>query len=265
MIELVTFTGVDETTPCDALVELAARYPFCEFAVLAGTGTGSQPRFPPVATIERWRKVAREQEVHSAIHLCGRYSRGICKDDASEAAGLAAGFGRVQINLPEEDRRRNVAKLVTFAKRIGAATILQHDDAWDSAPAGWKGRTEHLFDRSGGRGIRAIEHWPSPPRGTSRRVGYAGGISPATIEQALGFARHFAGSRLWLDMESGVRTNGRFDIAAVEAVCKSIKASGLAGAAPNEQGDVSERKNPNAQSTNPLCDTGLPDNDPPKW
>ena len=51
MIELVTFTGVDETTPAEALLELAAKYPFCEFAILAGTRTGTLPRFPPVETI----------------------------------------------------------------------------------------------------------------------------------------------------------------------------------------------------------------------
>lgn len=236
MIELVTFTGIDETTPCDALVQLAASYPFSEFAVLAGTWTGSHPRFPPVATIERWREVAGEHRVHSAIHLCGRYSRGVCQDDASEAAGLAAGFDRVQINLPSDDRRRNVAQVEAFGERIGATTIIQHDEAWDSAPAGWMRRTEHLFDRSGGRGIGSIEHWPSPPRGTGRRVGYAGGISPATIEQALAFARRFAGSRLWLDMESGVRTNGRFDIGAVDAVCKSIEANGIAGGPRTNRG-----------------------------
>lgn len=231
MIELVTFTGVDETTPGEALLELAAKYPFCEFAVLAGTRTGTLPRFPPIETIEQWRLAAQRARVHSAIHLCGRYARAICEGLVSEAAELAAGFGRVQVNLPPDQRQVNAKRVEAFGERIGATPILQHGGPWYLAPGSGKGRTEYLFDRSGGRGIRAIDEWPSPPHPAGRRVGYAGGISPATIDEALVFASRFPDSRLWLDMESGVRTDDRFDRAAVETVCRHVDASGLAAAA----------------------------------
>lgn len=51
MIELLTFTGVDEHTSFPKLLDLAHLYPAVEFAVLVGspTGTGTKPRFPRLA------------------------------------------------------------------------------------------------------------------------------------------------------------------------------------------------------------------------
>ena len=48
MIQLLTFTGVDEHTSFPKLLDLAHLYPAVEFAVLVGspTGTGTKPRFP---------------------------------------------------------------------------------------------------------------------------------------------------------------------------------------------------------------------------
>ena len=228
MIEIVTFTGIDESTPYDAIKRLTGKSPFCEFAILAGTMSGSHPRFPAVDTVEHWRTYAKENQIRSAIHLCGNYARNACSDNPRQAAALASGFGRVQVNLPPADRKTNATRIEAFAERIETTVILQHDGAWHTAPGGWTGRIEHLFDRSAGRGLCAIEGWPSPPKNTERRVGYAGGIDPETIDQALQFAGRFPNSQLWLDMESGVRTNDRFNVDAVEAICERIEASGLA-------------------------------------
>lgn len=70
-----------------------------------------------------------------------------------------------------------------------------------------------LFDPSGGRGIGG-HAWPSPPPAT--RMGYAGGIGPDNIEQVLDQVAPLGAA--WIDMESGVRTDDRFDLDKVREV-----------------------------------------------
>ena len=83
---------------------------------------------------------------------------------------------------------------------------------------------EYLFDPSSGRGESAFSRWPEPPVDAATRYGYAGGISPETIGEALAFASQHADAGLWIDMESGVRTeDDRFDLDKVEGICARVQ------------------------------------------
>ena len=80
-------------------------------------------------------------------------------------------------------------------------------------------RIEYLFDESGGRGKRG--DWPDPwPVLPGMRCGYAGGLGPDNVDEALEFVERHPDARIWLDMESGVRTNDWMDLEKVEAVCQ---------------------------------------------
>ncbi|MGY4224421.1 phosphoribosylanthranilate isomerase [Bradyrhizobium sp. USDA 4503] len=76
-----------------------------------------------------------------------------------------------------------------------------------------------LFDRSGGAGV-APTAWPMHPGG-DRLVGYAGGISPDNIGGVMSVLEQMPG-RYWIDIESGVRTDDRFDIEKCRAVCEAV-------------------------------------------
>ena len=63
---------------------------------------------------------------------------------------------------------------------------------------------------AGFRGI-APDHWPPPLAG--HFCGYAGGLNPDNIDRHLDLMRDAAGDELvWIDMESGIRTNDNFDL-----------------------------------------------------
>jgi phosphoribosylanthranilate isomerase len=75
-----------------------------------------------------------------------------------------------------------------------------------------------LFDPSGGHGVPVDKHvWPDPLDGLP--MGYAGGVNPATAQTILETlcAKPFD-VPFWIDMESGVRTNDRFDLDKVRRV-----------------------------------------------
>jgi hypothetical protein len=60
---------------------------------------------------------------------------------------------------------------------------------------------------------------PCPP---GPFCGYSGGIGPATVVEILGRIAAPDGALYWIDMESGVRTDGAFDLAKCEAVCRAV-------------------------------------------
>ena len=226
MIEIITFTGVDAHTDLTELARIAREYPGAEFGVLFGSQTWkhNNPTFPPVETVRALRNL---QGVNTALHLCGQYARRVA------GAGpmglgltvLARGFGRVQINLHEDawdpGRVQGTAEAVRrFAEETETGSvILQHRSPWEDAPVDHP-RIEYLFDLSEGRGEEGFERWPDPPG--DRRTGYAGGLRPGNIHQALEFAARHPEARIWFDMERNVRTpDHRFDLEKVREVCRA--------------------------------------------
>ena len=224
MIELLTLTGIDERMPRKGALRMGAAAARVELAVLAGSATGTLPRFPNLNWIREWAREARENGVRTAIHLCGRLARGAGDADTEGVIELCRPFGRVQVNLPAGDRARRSDAIRRFADKVGRPVIVQHDGPWNESPLATTTGIELLFDTSGGRGIGRMEQWPAPP--ADRRVGYAGGIGAETIDEALDFAAAHADARLWLDMESGVRTDDWFDIEKAEKVIEAVERRG---------------------------------------
>ena len=187
----ITFTGVDVETDLARLRALAAQYPSVEFAVLAGSKTGLANRFPPQSVIQ----YIAETVTRTALHLCGRFSRDVNAGRFDEAAWLADGFGRIQVNAT----RYSLSNIGAFQRQIGKPVIVQWRGANMEIPPG----VEVLFDASGGRGIENFDRWPRSIGGT--RCGYAGGLGPANIRRAVEFSMR-QDVDVWLDMETGVRT-----------------------------------------------------------
>lgn len=224
MIEIVTFTGIDEKTDIGRATAIGTEHRFAELAVLAGSSTGHHRRFPRLETIDWFRNAAVKAGVRRAIHLCGRVARGVRDGQLETAAKLAEGFERVQVNLPTEGRAAAASHAGRLAAKSGCTVVIQHEGKWDTVPAAAGERLEYLFDPSGGRGKEAFSRWPDPPEGRTQRWGYAGGIGPSTLDAALAFAGAHAEARLWLDMESGVRDESdALDLGKVEEICNRVE------------------------------------------
>ena len=223
MIECVTFTGIDERTDLERAARIGAQYGWAEFAVLAGSRTGQERRFPGHDVLHRMSRLQEETGTRTAIHLCGRWSRRLLAREYVAVADACVGFGRVQVNLPAEDRWTGIDHCAELALRSGKRVIIQHDHSCP-APDRWTVfGVDRLWDPSGGTGRETIDEWPPPPAGSTARHGYAGGLGPENIGRAVEFAERFPDARIWLDMESGVRTGDDWlDLDAVEAVCEQV-------------------------------------------
>ena len=241
MLEILTFTGVDEHTDFGRIIEICHTYPRVEFAILVGSLTRKDPYskgngiFPGLAVVDLLKFLGLQRgrlpQARVAVHLCGFWARSSLRpgEPSGEVIELCRGFDRVQINLHADvgyPAGIPTPPSVAAARLVGSlpgceSIIFQHrDSTWDGLPTDHPG-VEYLFDRSEGTGREAFDEWPEP-RSAPRRVGYAGGIGPHNIGQAMEFVDRYPESRLWLDMESKVRTDGRFDLDKVENVCQLV-------------------------------------------
>ena len=226
MLEILSFTGVDIHTNPDHLSAIAQEFPQVEFAVLVGTPTGNlHPLFPPLDVVHRLRSLS--SNLNTAIHLCGKYARAVMQTGpmTDEALKLSNGFGRVQVNLHGDELDPAQIPVLPEALQWFADTvqadnvILQHRAGWDTTPVEHP-KVEYLFDLSEGSGMESFDAWPQPP--LLKRVGYAGGISPLNIHQAMKFVDLHPSSHLWLDMESQIRDqHHRFDLDKIRTVCQA--------------------------------------------
>lgn len=226
-IEKLTFTGVDVHTNTGVpLWKLANRWPeTVEFGVLAGSRSGEGvTRFPPLEWVVDWRDYCINAGIPIALHLCGRLSRMVIYGPNADQSGeytrladLCDGFDRVQLNSANYPPS-SLDRIAGFADRLNAISlILQRRDG---------GRMldhpgiEYLFDQSGGRGKASFENWPVPEQGI--RSGYSGGINVFNASRVRAFAEKHEDKRLWFDTESGVRTDGNFDLGKVETICEKV-------------------------------------------
>ena len=234
MLDFLTFTGVDSETPMNDLLSIAKSYgkSHVEFGVLVGSHTGESNHgiFPSLHVVRAAKNLRLNYGVQVAIHLCGRYSRMVMQDDGvpDEVYDLCNGFSRVQINLHGDNFNPGRVVVAAQAVKRFADTvrcqwvILQHRGSnWHNIPV-FHEKVEYLFDKSEGGGRAAFEEWPTPSPLLSR-MGYAGGIGPETIDQAIDFALAHPDPSLWFDMEGRIRYAGWLDLDAVETVCEAYK------------------------------------------
>ena len=228
MIDHITFTGVDEKTSFRHIVNLNKLYPKVEFAVLVGSQTGipRAPIFPRLEFVYEFKDFCIREDIQGSIHLCGQFARAVYEGEMATRSiyQLCGGFYRVQVNISQTilmaPHSAVPLRLAGFAESVYAeAVILQHQRHWSQVPVKHP-FIEYLFDPSGGRGISSAA-WPAPISGLGR-IGYAGGLGPDNIDRALSVAKDYPGIPLWFDMESGLRTNGLFDLDKVHEVCIKV-------------------------------------------
>lgn len=212
----VTITGADDRTEPDKLLRLSNRFPFVEWGILCSNKRAGTPRYPSVAWTLGFMNAVQvwDHKAKTALHLCGENARAFM----APSHPLAIGPCRIQVNGFDPDMAEGMAR-----PRLTEEIILQcRSEETLQAVADFAKRRSGLmpsilYDVSGGRGIEPAR-WPRAPLGI--RMGYAGGITPDNVLDALRDIGPVEPT--WIDMESGVRTDDVLDLAKVEAVLSKV-------------------------------------------
>jgi hypothetical protein len=208
----ITFTGVDCIEVIPDMKELSARYPI-EWGVLIDPLQENLALFP---TLDE-RLQVQSAGLRLSAHICGAPAVAIAAGERPDDLHLA-GFSRLQINHSRDGSTEvQIANCHRFAISMGMRPALQCQGAFPDEP-----RADWLYDVSFGLGHRPTE-WP-PLGPSSVLCGYSGGISPETVASTLAALPLTAADdrNFWLDMESGVRTDGLLDIKKCAAVCRLV-------------------------------------------
>ncbi len=207
----VTITGADNNVDPAELVRLSESYPFVEWGILYSGKREGTPRYPDSDWIIHLGLLS-DGRANLAVHLCGQVARELMSDGKMIRLPHPS-FQRVQVNGYRcRPHRIGDVRGFEFILQVRDADLLQ-DAASDALSLP---NASILYDPSGGRG-KVPEAWPEAPAGV--RMGVAGGITPETVVDVAYRAQHVAAS--WIDMESGVRTEDRFDLDKVRAVLEA--------------------------------------------
>lgn len=212
-IKRVTFSGIDDSTDPKWLVEVSHQFKDVidiEWGILLSPKT-NRPRYPSEEWVESLEKIAARKRLNLSGHLCGSYAKSFAYNDEVESIPIDLSmFDRIQINLAPFIETVNKELLIKSIKKdfcyiVQAGTNIDKSVDIANFISKHLANTNILFDCSGGRGI-SQETWPEPVQGFF--CGYAGGIGVPNIEQVIeGVTEASGGVSVWIDMESGIRTN----------------------------------------------------------
>lgn len=232
-LDRVTITGADDTIYPSDLEKLSQKYPYVEWGILiSGKMTGT-PRFPSFLWQDATRQLAERKKIRTSIHLCGQWLRRLLVGDPEPmVVELSGESERMQLNFHGEPVKECDEKQFHRAlEKLGRRQFIFQIDGGDGPKLFQGARASRspqldvvpLFDLSHGAGVLPSQ-WPEPIRDVPY-CGYAGGLSPNNlIEQLAKIYVVAKNQRFWIDMESHVRTDGKFDLDKVERVLAMCEA-----------------------------------------
>ena len=220
MLKKVTFTGIDEFVSIDELVKLKDKYPFVEFGFLVAdgwTGQNKHNRFPSLGMLEKLNGL----DLNLALHVCGRLAKSAIQtgtlEDVKEFMGDSFElFQRVQLNVVGVKTFKPYF-IDTYEKDV--IIQLNYDTAASQKMYLELLGEENIYfldDKSGGTGKE------SEPTAFDGYTGFAGGISPENVVNKIKQFEKTDMDDFWIDMESGVRTEDRFNVKKCENICELI-------------------------------------------
>jgi hypothetical protein len=224
-LKLCAFTGPDDAVDPKDLVALSKEYPFAEWSILYLPEEQGNPRCPTTDWIKKFS--AASKGTHTCLHLCRSALPALIDGDAAQLE-LMKPFRRIQMNFEYLDAG-NLVDPAALAARCKSLPqwefILQYGKKYKHFLSAFDNVSNHavLFDGSAGEGVAPGE-WPAPLAGHA--CGYAGGINPDNVKSHLEKIAKVtpADYRTWIDMETGARTDNKFDLAKVRRVLDIAKA-----------------------------------------
>lgn len=236
LLRRVSLTGADDEVDPQALRDLAHRFPRVEWALLLLPEKEGQARNPTQAWRERFLDTLAGAPGFTALHLCGQQVFEDALHQPQRWRAEWSRYDRLQLNI---NARRvlfddeQVLRIYRTLHDAGFTLILQRHE--HTAPVIDRflhgldslDRVGVLFDLSKGRGTLPERWTPTlSVRGIPLFCGHAGGLSPTTVPLALAPIAQAAGDvPYWIDMESGVRTDNRFDLGKAQAVLEQADAA----------------------------------------
>lgn len=206
----IAFTGVDSAELLPAMQQLSRHFPI-EWGVLVDDAREELLFADP----DIRARLLEAPGLRYAAHVCGEQA-GLIANDPAHATINLAGFQRLQVNhgfsgsSPEQ-----IENSIRFGRSQTIRTMLQTlgDFPGDA-------RLDWLYDTSFGTG-KTPARWPTISAG-GPFCGFSGGINAENAAEVVKTLAAPEGAQYWIDMESGVRTEGRFDLAKCEAVCRAV-------------------------------------------
>lgn len=253
MLDQITITGADDNTNIEELLAMGRKYPFVEWGMLIARGETGDPKYPSLqwfadlVSARNASEAATKTKYNFSVHMCNDLVLELAETGSTEAfqpdsfGNVLSQFERVQLNFTRSIMSGKMDKNKLFQALAGRPQTfvfqLPNFDrenlqlVFEARKAGIKALP--FFDLSSGRGILP-ESWPAPtvtkaPEEKSSSnlpplvFGYSGGLGPRNVEEHLAKLHTIATNNqfdYWIDMETRVRTDNRFDLSKVETVLK---------------------------------------------
>lgn len=224
-INKVTITGADDTILTSYLVQFSEQFPFVEWGILFSESRQGQNRYPSIT----WREDLLNYGLPLSAHLCGAWARRILEEGNTNIINhFSTQFKRIQLNYNfGRSKKWDLIPVLNYAEQHQDRSIILQYNKSNSGVLdrfhikGLPDNIHFLYDSSGGRGTE-LQQINDPFRG--QYTGYSGGINPNNIETICSkIQRHKNESKVWIDMESGVRTENEFDWQKVETILALVK------------------------------------------
>ncbi len=212
--DFITFTGVDSAELIPGMQKLSARYPI-EWGVLINPDQHDNPLFPESDTLQQIQRSG----LRLSGHICGEPAMTIAVGGTPTLD--LGGFSRIQINHGfQGSSAEQIGNCLRFASFKGIRPALQCQDRFPNVQG-----VDWLYDVSFGTGAQP-KQW-IPLNGDVPFCGYSGGLNAENVCSVLQEIDVRSGGHFWIDMESGVRTGGRFDLKKCATVCEAVYGTGV--------------------------------------
>lgn len=197
----VTFTGADDQTSQEEMLKISQEFEFVEWGILFGSKLDRCPS-------QEWL-AKMPQGMNLAAHLCGTFVAAAMNGNFLPLES----FDRIQLNFYKKrlETALNCQPLLEAIKKLKQDVIFGGNfNRVEISPNKLPPNVQILYDTSGGHGV-SPKNWPEPVKHIA--VGYAGGLRLENLKEQLHKIGEVAKERsVWIDMESGVRTDNKFDL-----------------------------------------------------
>lgn len=221
-INKLTITGADDATNQDLLLDFSNNYGFVEWGILFSKTKLGEKRYPTLEYINTLPK-----ELNLSAHFCGWWAKEVLENKNYHLINeLAPNFKRVQLNYNfKHSTGYKLFSLLTYLyEHPDRSVILQYNKSnseeldrllQEDLPQ----NLHFLYDSSGGRG-KVIERIDTSLG--SAYTGFSGGLNPDNMATICTMVVEDAEEvDVWLDLETGVRTEDIFDLDKVKSVLET--------------------------------------------
>jgi hypothetical protein len=217
IINRVTLTGADDKTSIGELKKLQKKYPYVEWGILIASNPGKSKQ-----PTDKYIMELKDSGLKLSLHMCNEHAKGILTDgildikyDFFDRYQLNFNFNHTDHDLNHYSKLINKFKNKNFILQTNFSNELFIDKIIENNKTT---NTHILYDSSGGRGVE-IKQIKSPYKNIY--TGYSGGINPDNIDDICKqITFHKKDDRVWIDIQTGARTNNEFDL---EKVTKMLK------------------------------------------